>query len=427
MNLINRIKNSSFAKNVTMIAGAAASVQIIQFILSPILTRLYIPEEFGVLTVYNSILSVLIVIGPLNYHKAIPIAEDDNKAVHVLMLSILIIISVTMLIGLTIGLSGPKLFTMLNADALFTYRYIIPLGFFLMGIYNIFIHWGYRIKNYKLISKTRFVQAIIGNILKIGLGFLKIGSMGLILGNIMNNSAGVISLSREYFKKFKLVIDKKELKWVAKRYIKFPIYNTLGEFIYTAGNEIPVFFITSLYGSEVIGFYGLAYSIIRVPIILLGNSIGQVFYSEMAGVGKNKPREIKDKANKIIKSLTLFGLIPLGVIILFGPVLFSTIFGDNWHEAGIYAQILSPLVYISLIVMPVGRLLEIFEKQNISMIVNIIRMVFLIGIFIAAQSLKFNPYWAVGIYVIVASLIIIGRLLILYGIINKEILRSEQK
>ena len=426
MRIIEIIKKSNFAKNVSIIAGGAVSVQIIQMLLSPILTRLYSPEEFGILTVYNSILTMLIVIGPLNYHKAIPIADNDEKAMNVLMLSILVLFSLSALIILAIFLGSQPMFTLLNADALFKYRYIIPLGFMLMGLLNIFTHWEYRNKKYKLISRTRIFQVIIGNIIKVILGFLKIGPIGLITGKIVNNSAGVIFFARDYFKKNKLFFDKKELKSVAKRYIKFPLYTTLGEFVYTAGNETPVFFITSLYGSEIVGYYGLAYMIIRLPLGLIGNSIGQVFYSEMAGVGKNNPREIKKKSKKILLSLSLIGLIPLVIILLFGPILFTIVFGSNWQEAGVYAQILSPLVYVSLIVAPVGRLIEIFEKQNIGMVINIIRVILLVGIFILAQVLDMSSYMAVGIYVLVASVIIIATLFLLFRIISNEISKSEK-
>lgn len=427
LKIIDRIKKSSFAKNVTIIAGGAASVQIIQMLLSPILTRLYSPEEFGVLTVYNSILAVLIVIGPLNYHKAIPIADDNKKATSVLALSLLILLCVTGLITIVILFGGYGILNLLNAEALFKYRYIIPIGFLFMGLYNVFIHWSYRGKKYKLITQTRLVQVIIGNGLKIGLGFLKIGSIGLISGNILNNSAGVLSLAKDYFKNNKLSFNIDELKWVAKRYIKFPLYNTMGEFIYTIGNEIPVFYITSLYGSEVIGYFGLAYTIIRIPVILIGNSIGQVFYSEMAHIGKGKPAEIKSKALKILLPLSSLGLLLPAVIILFGPALFSFVFGSEWYEAGIYAQILSPLVYVSLVVMPLGRLLEIFEKQNIGMVLHIIRVVILVLGFVLAQILSLNSYWAIGIYVTAATVVIVVRMFILFGIINHEIKNSKEK
>ena len=48
----------SFGRGVAVLAGGTAFGQALAIIASPILTRLYGPEDFGVLAVYTSIIGI---------------------------------------------------------------------------------------------------------------------------------------------------------------------------------------------------------------------------------------------------------------------------------------------------------------------------------------------------------------------------------
>jgi O-antigen/teichoic acid export membrane protein len=49
--------------------------QAITVLVSPILTRLYTPEDFGVFGVYASILGIVTVVASLRYEYALPLPE----------------------------------------------------------------------------------------------------------------------------------------------------------------------------------------------------------------------------------------------------------------------------------------------------------------------------------------------------------------
>ena len=76
--------------------------------------------------------------------------------------------------------------------------YLIPIGVLFGGSYRIIINWAYRNKDFKSISKTKLTQSIVGNGTKIGLGMFGIGPIGLILGQIFKEGAGIGTLSRPF-------------------------------------------------------------------------------------------------------------------------------------------------------------------------------------------------------------------------------------
>lgn len=143
---LKRIFKNRFAKNVFMIAGGAAFAQVISLLLSPVITRIYSPEEFSTLTLFISILGIICLLGTLSYESAIPIAANDNKAINLLLLSLIILCLITFLLTVTIFLFSDFLLLLLNATDLVNYKYFIVIGFFMTGLYAILTEWALRKK-----------------------------------------------------------------------------------------------------------------------------------------------------------------------------------------------------------------------------------------------------------------------------------------
>ena len=80
MKLANLISNkNNFFGNILIIVGGTAFSQVIGIILIPVITRIYPPDQYGVLTSYTAILVMLSISASFDYQKAIPIAESEKK------------------------------------------------------------------------------------------------------------------------------------------------------------------------------------------------------------------------------------------------------------------------------------------------------------------------------------------------------------
>ncbi|MBT2689226.1 oligosaccharide flippase family protein [Bacillus sp. ISL-47] len=422
--MIKNLFKGSFIKNVLLITGSTAFAQIISISLSPIITRIYPPDEYGILTVYTSLLTVIAVIASLKYEMGIPIAADDKKAVNLLGLSLITLFVVTLLLTVILFLFGDVILGLLNGDVLIEYKFLIPLGVFFIGIYNIFTQWSYRRQDYKSISATKISQSIFQNLINISLGLLKLGPIGLIIGRIFGQGAGITTLSKPFINKEKQLISAVNLKsiiWCAKRYKRFPIYSAPGQFLNIVGLQLPVLFMTSIYGSGVIGLYGLANTIVNIPMSLIGNSIADVFYGEASRIGRSDPRRLKDLSIKLLKKSVLIGLFPLIVMFLFGPNLFALIFGESWYKAGEFARIITFLVFTRLIFTPITRIFNIYDKQKESLILDGLRVFLVLIVFGVSEGLTLNSYWSIGIYTITMSFVYLISYLYAHMVLNSKI------
>lgn len=426
---INSIKEGSFTKNVLMITGGAVFAQALSILLSPIITRLYSPEQYGVLTVYIAFLGMINLLGALSYDSAIPIADDDKKAFNVLILCLLILLFATSILFFAVAIAGDLFLGLFKAEEIVQYKYFIPIGFFLTGLYKVMSQWAFRKRNFKSITVTKYSQSITGNSTKIGFGLLNVGAVGLIVGNILSQSAGIFTLIKPNIGKFKEMIKSVEgqkIKKLAKRYIRFPLYTAPGLFILSASGQLPTIFMSSLYGSTAVGLYGLARGITFLPMTIIGKSVQDVFYGEAASIGRTNPMRIKELSNKLLKKLILMASIPMITLILFGPTLFAFVFGAEWIVAGMFARILSIEVFFHFIFHPISTVFSIFEQQKKSLFIYILKLILVLVVFISAKIFIFDTYLTVLIYSIAMAMIEILKYIMAQKIIDEEIIKSSQ-
>ena len=90
------LPKNRFARSVSFLAGGTAAGQAITVLAAPLLTRLYSPEDFGLLAVYTSLLMTIGVIASLRYQLAIPLPKSDEEAAHVVVLSLFIVLGISL-------------------------------------------------------------------------------------------------------------------------------------------------------------------------------------------------------------------------------------------------------------------------------------------------------------------------------------------
>jgi O-antigen/teichoic acid export membrane protein len=158
-------------------------------------------------------------------------------------------------------------------------------------------------------------------------------------------------------------IDFKKIKAIAKRYDSFPKVNSfqaLSDMFQVSGI---VYFLIFFFNQSIVGIYSLTARVLQAPMNLIGSAIAQVFYqqaSHMVHSGENLNLLVKQT---IIRNF-LIALPVLITLLLFGPSLFSFVFGEKWQSAGIYAQVLSPWIFLDFIRSPISQVPVILGKQK---------------------------------------------------------------
>jgi len=383
--LIQRFKpKSEFSRNVLTLMTGATLAQAITFVLSPIITRVYSPSDFGIFALYFSILSLVGVIATARYEIAIVLPKREEDAINILALSVAITLFLTSLISIAIFFFKDNILILFNAQDLGNLLYLMPLSLLLVGLYNSFNYWSNRNKDFKNISNSRMIQSLGTGSSQIGFGYSGIFG-GMILGNIIGSMLSTYTLIKEFYKKdTKLLksINKSTVIKQAKKYKDFPLVNSLHVFSDVAKSSLSIILISSFFGSTALGFYALSLRILQVPLGIIGSSFGQVLYQRF-NTAKENGESIYNIAKSIFLKLFLVSVPIFSLLYLIAPELFAFIFGEKWRVAGEYTKILLPYLFMNFLISPMSHIPIIINKQKQIFYISLIgNSIFLITIFI---------------------------------------------
>ena len=388
--MINKLKpKSEFSRNVLTLMTGTTIAQAIPISISPILTRIYTPEDFGVFALYMSVASIVSVVATGRYELAIMLPKKDEDAINIVALSILISFFVSFIALLIVFVFNTQITNLLGNPEISSWLYFIPITVLLAGMYQSFNYWSNRKKQYKRLATSRVIQSGATATTNLGMGFSGFGSSGLILGGVLGQGVATAILGKMVWRE-----DKKRLKEIkrlkilalAKRYIKFPKINMLHAFFNILSSNLPIFLISYFFQVVSTGFYALANKVLFAPISIITNSYGQVFLQKMTYNYNIRQDEIRFFKTTVYK--LLFFSSPIFIIFfIFSPQIFSIIFGKKWYIAGVYAQILIPMLYLRFTGSIVSSISIIYNKQEkalwIEFINTLLRIIALVigGIF----------------------------------------------
>jgi len=123
------------------------------------------------------------------------------------------------------------------------------------------------------------------------------------------------------------------------------------------------FMLAVTFSPVIVGFYGMTFVIISLPLKLMGNSLSSVFYQKACDE-KNRTGSIVHVMKSIHTRLISLGLFICLILMILGPELFVFILGAQWLTAGKYAQVLAPWMFVVFISTPLSSIFSVFEKQG---------------------------------------------------------------
>ncbi|WP_414730302.1 oligosaccharide flippase family protein [Zhongshania aliphaticivorans] len=366
------LPKGQFARGIGVLVGGTAGSQLILVVASPLLTRLYSPEDFGVLAVYGGLLSLICVVASLRYELAIPLPESDNEAANIVGLCLIIITAVALASVVIIIFFGREIAQSLGIQILESALWLLPAGVFLAGIYAVFSYWSIRSKQFGTIASTQLKQSLVT--VAIQLGVFKLGAIALLFAQVAGQAAGVTGLARPALR----LPEFKDISWAgikaaATRYREFPVYSTWEGLSNTAGLQLPPLLFAALFSPTIAGFYMLANRVLNLPMSLIGRAIGQVFFSSAAE--SYRAGRLGPLVSSLHSKLAHIGFAPVLLLILLGPEIFVFVFGGDWRQAGEFARWMSPWLYFVFVSSPLSTLFAVVEKQKQGLVFQIILLV----------------------------------------------------
>ncbi len=358
--VIKNFYKRKFIRNVAAVATGSAAAQAITIAFSPIITRLYGAEAFGVLGVFMAIISVISPVAALTYPIAIVLPKSDADAKELVRLSLYIAVIVASLTSFVLFFFQGQIVGLLQIDNIALYLTLVPLVILIVVSLQVSRQWLIRKKQFSIIAKAEALNAFIINSTKSGIGlfypFAAVLVLLAVFGQLLH--AGILTLgakssqSSKHGNGIETASQKTgTIKELMCRHRDFPFYRAPQVLINTISQNLPVLMLASFFGPAPAGFYAICRRVLGMPSRLLGKAVKDVFYpriTEAAHKGENLTFLIIQATT----GMAAVGILPFAVIVAFGPWLFGFVFGVEWTTAGEYARWLALMLFFHFINRP---------------------------------------------------------------------------
>ena len=364
---LRTLLKSSGVRNFSKLLSANVVAQVIGLVVYPILTRMYAPEDFGLLNLFLSISGVLTILATAEYYNAIVLPKKESESISVVHVCVCLLLLMVGLIGITVCFSH-EIATIFKSPKLADYYWMMPILVFVLGGWNILNYWYIRCARYDSVSAYQLSQSILSAGGKLGFGYAGQLSGGMIYSTVL---APALSLLLSLLRSRKIIANLATFSWTktietARKYRNLPFYSLPRSFINMLAGQLPVLLLTPVFGSKYVGWWSMALLLGFIPISVITRSVYQIMYQYTTErVNNNLP--IYTYFQRFTLLVLVIGIPFFGILCYLMPDLILLFLGEGWDETGLYLRWMLPWLLCSLLTSSTGFLADIFFKQKLGL------------------------------------------------------------
>lgn len=382
---LRSFKPGSFKYNFLVTSSSGAIGFLLQLIFTPIIARIYSPEDFGEFALYNLIITNLIILVGLSYNEAIVALKKTKEFSKVLQLYLVSAVLSLLVIFTILILTGQTLF-----ESLFTqevnWLWILFPALIINFLCTAFQTINIRFKEFLRNAKASLAVSASSRIFTLTLGLIQPSAFGLIVGILAAQFVSIFILptKKMLLKVWALKpfsIDRTKFTAAFKKYSSYPFYLMPSHLIVQISNQIPVFFLSTYFAATYVGIFYFANSLLSIPMNIIGNAMRPVYFQRAAEL-KDDIQELGKLTQSLLNKFLLLGTPVLLVLFLFGSDLFLLVLGESWEKSGDVASVLGISYFYQLISSPFSNIRKVFRVEHQELSVQILFLVLRGSIFI---------------------------------------------
>lgn len=404
-----RFRRGSLVRNVMVLACGTAGAQTLTIIVTPLLTRLFTPEAYGLVGLFVSIGTLLAVASTLRYDQAIPLERNDENVSHLVSLAL----AWSAIVAMLVFAVGGAVNLLRGSIGGFDAYGVVPLAGLLslaMALQMIAGMWAVHRERFGRIATAEVVQAFSTLSLQLAGGLLGLGAVALVGGHVIGAVIGASLLVAWAWREGALarLLDRNfRAKWrLARKHYRFPLYATPTGLLERFSKRIPVFLLAMFYSPLEAGYYWLCFRVLINPGRIVVRNIRKPYYKRAVDL-RARGKALAPLLVKATLALAAMAAPPTCVLALFGPELFLLVFGDEWNRAGQYAQWLVFATAASILAIPCLELAPVLHRQGQLLVLQVIHFALrggaiLTGGWLGDDLLAIQLYTAVSVLLNIA-------------------------
>lgn len=338
---LDRLRKSAFVKNVLIVMSGTAAAQAIGFALTPVISRLFTPSDFGIFGSFSSVIGVIAAGVTLQYTQAIMLPKEKGDAINLFFVSGLSTFAIGF-VCLLLCLFTPSFVNgLLKTEGSWALALLV-MASVVSGLNQTCQAWSVRAKAFKHTSASQVIRSFSSNGMQIGFGYLGAGAAGLVASTVLADVVASLNLLRVLFPDLLTLrtnVTWSRMKQLAREYIDFPMYSASQNVINALSSGLPVLLLTHFYDLVTAGAYAFAVRILQVPMGFVLGPLRQVLFQRAAEM-QHTGNDLAPLYAKTTFGLFILVILPSVALFIWAPSLFSWLFGSQWYIAGEFAKYL---------------------------------------------------------------------------------------
>ena len=406
-----RVLKSKFLGSISILATGSIIANAVSFFLVPFITRKYTPEEFAVFTYILSIATIFMGIINCRYELAIIKAKNEENTFALIKGALFVGVIFAFVVSIICC------FIFVVKDDFTWYHALYLLAFLLSyAVINVLTAYNNKQCEYKIIASVNFIRPIIQNAGALLLGFLPIGSHGLLTSYTTGQLLGISRQNHSLRGQWKRIFN------TPNKIVLSQLYQNRNQLFYSTPAQLLNSFsyssislaIESLFGLVLLGYYSLSVRLLGLPLAVVSGNVSKVFYERAI----KEYEERKTYRNTLKKTVLFLSLLAIPMVIIMMtvvPDLCGFFLGEEWEKAGEYICVLAPMFGVRFIVTAVSPALIIVNKQKQEMYLQALFVAFILLAYVATRMLEQDIMFFL---ICVSVLFSIGYLLYLSKIVR---------
>lgn len=332
--------------------------------------------------------AALLPLSTLRYELAILQAPEAEEVPRLFLLTALLSVGAGAAIvvsSLALG-ALPELAVVEGSVPVWLFGSILGVGVTLSGLFAATSGLFLRFQDYKTIAAARLFQSVASVAVILVGGLLGAGPVGLLLSAVAAQGGGLLWHLLHSWKHSLPALSFRELHlWEsARKYYRYALFICPASVLNVMGLTISAPAIAGVFGASAAGEFSLANRFTVLPVVLIGNSVSQVFMSRVAeAVRKGDLEQSRILFRHYHRKLVPFGLAVLTAGAL-SPAVFPFLFGAKWEMAGWYASLLSIPAALQIVVSPLSSVIYFSDGHRIQLLLDVARFILVLFAFYAA-------------------------------------------
>jgi O-antigen/teichoic acid export membrane protein len=351
-----RLRSRGYLRNVGVLVAGTAVAQAIPLAASPILTRLFGAEDFGLVGVFLAISTVLAVVATGRYELAISLPAEDDKAASLAAVAAGCCLMVSGATLLVVAVAGPALARAAGSERLAPWLLLLPVSILAGGSAAIYQMWQNRRRRYGAMAAARVQQAAAITAGNLGAGLAQAAG-GMIPGTVFGQALAAVPMWIAGWRDIRQHLLGRglgSLLAVARSYRSHLFHLVPSHLIGAIALQAPLLIMSSGYSLATAGMYALAHRVVTMPTLMIANAIGDVYRQEIAAAYHATGRFDGIFRQTLFRTAVL-AILPAAAVFLLAPQLFAIVFGPQWRVAGEYARILVVGGFFQFVLTPLDK------------------------------------------------------------------------